>query len=310
MSESARPGDTHMAQDRGPVVHEIDAYDLPGFLEVAAAYGAERYGYVVTPNVDNFISLHESALFRDLYAQADYVLLDSRVAALFFRMLHGKRIPVIPGSDLTAALFERVIAPDDRIVLIGCNERQAELLRRRFGLRQLLHHNPPMGFIHDPAAVEACLQFIEAASPFRFCFVAIGNPQGLMVAQQAAARGRARGLGLAIGASVDFLTGKQQRAPLWMQHAGLEWLFRLLRDPRRLAWRYLVRGPKFFAYVGACKLVLRPPPARAAAPAAPAGQGSVGPVTLGPVTVPSVARPGELTHARAAGPTTIRSASR
>ena len=242
----------------GRVVHQIDDYDLPAFLEVARRFGTDRFGYVVTPNVDHLIRFHESAAFRTLYARATYILLDSRVAARVLRLVQGVRIPVCTGSDLTAALFTRVIGPADRIVLIGGSDRQAELLRRRFGLQDLRHHNPPMRFIDDPRAVEQCLQFAEAASPFRFCMIAVGTPQGETVAERLNERGRARGLVLCIGASIDFLTGAQLRAPLWMQRLGLEWLFRLIRNPRRLAWRYLVRGPKFFAYVGADDVVIRP----------------------------------------------------
>jgi exopolysaccharide biosynthesis WecB/TagA/CpsF family protein len=51
---------------------------------------------------------------------------------------------------------------------------------------------------------------------------------------------------LCIGASIDFLTGKQRRAPVWVQKAGLEWLHRLLSDPRRLASRYLIECPRIF----------------------------------------------------------------
>jgi len=78
-----------------------------------------------------------------------------------------------------------------------------------------------------------------------------------MVAHSLATRDRARGLALIIGASIDFITGKQQRAPTWMQRIGFEWLYRLINNPRRLAWRYLVRGPKFFVYVGTSRVVLR-----------------------------------------------------
>jgi exopolysaccharide biosynthesis WecB/TagA/CpsF family protein len=252
-----------MMRNRDPVTFEVDDYDLPEFLSVAVTFGAEMFGYVATPNVDGLIRLHESASFRAEYARAAYVLLDSRVAALLFRLVHRVRIPVSPGSDLTAALFGQVIKPEDRVLLIGSTEQQAQTLRERFGLKHLLHHNPPMGFIRDPAAVEACLQFMESQSPFRFCLIAVGDPQGIIIAHRLAERGRARGLAFIIGASIDFMTGKQQRAPSWMQRSGLEWLYRLLCNPRRLAWRYLVRGPKFFAYVGKCRVVLRRAPLRA-----------------------------------------------
>ena len=237
---------------------ELDDYDLPAFLSVAKNYGMDRYGYVATPNVDGFIRWYESESFRDEYSKAAYVLLDSRVAALLFRLVHGVRVPVSPGSDLTAALFHQVIKPDDRVLLVGSTESQAEMLRQRFGLRALVHHNPPMGFIRDPAAVEACLQFMESASPFRYCLIAVGDPQGVIIANRLLVRGRARGLAFIIGASIDFITGKQRRAPPWMRRMSIEWLYRLVQNPRRLAWRYLVRGPKFFWYVGRSRVILRP----------------------------------------------------
>ena len=58
--------------------------------------------------------------------------------------------------------------------------------------------------------------------------------------------GGAVGVGLCIGASLDFLTGRKARAPLWMRKASLEWLHRLLSEPRRLWRRYLVEGPRIF----------------------------------------------------------------
>jgi len=246
-----------------PISYRIDDFDLDRFVVVADGFGAERFGYVVTPNVDHLVRLHEDENFRSIHADASYVLLDSRFAAYLLRVLRGVRLPVCTGSDLTAALFDRVVKPTDRIVLIGSSAEQARMLEARFGLRELRHHNPPMGFIRDPAAIEACLRFIEAASPFRFCLIAVGTPQGESLAQRVKARGVARGLALCIGASIDFITGAQIRAPLWMRRLGLEWLFRLSRDPRRLARRYLIRSPRFFAYQRRAKVVLRPAAPRA-----------------------------------------------
>jgi N-acetylglucosaminyldiphosphoundecaprenol N-acetyl-beta-D-mannosaminyltransferase len=241
-----------------PITFEFDNYDLPGFMSAASRFGMEKYGFVATPNVDGLIRVYEDASFRGWYSKAAFVLLDSRVAALLFRLVHGIRVPVLPGSDLTAVLLQEVIKPEDRVVLIGSTAEQAQVLRERFGLKHLLHHNPPMGFIRDSAAVEACLQFVEASSPFRYCLIAVGDPQGVIVAHRLAERGRARGLAFIIGASIDFVTGKQRRAPRWMQRIGAEWLYRLLSDPRRLARRYLIRGPKFLAYVGRTRIAWRP----------------------------------------------------
>lgn len=245
----------------------VDGYDLAGFTARAAHFGQRAYGYVVTPNADHLIRLHDDPLFRELYAEAAFVLLDSRFVARLLRITRGLELPVCPGSDLTAALLREVARPDDRIVLIGGSEAQAQQLRQRHGLNALVQFIPPMGFVHDPVAVEDCLRFVEAHSPFRFCLLAVGSPQQEIVARALRQRGRVRGLALCIGASINFLTGDERRAPGWMQRLGIEWLYRLVQDPRRLAHRYLVRGPRVFAVLRGSEVVLRP--AAAAGPARP-----------------------------------------
>lgn len=238
---------------------QLDDFDLEGFLRVAAGFGSSRFAFVVTPNVDHIIRCHEDAAFQARYASADFALLDSRFAAQLLRLVKGLQLQVCTGSDLTEALFRRVIAPDDRIVLIGGSAEQAEILGERFGLRNVRHHNPPMGFIGDPRAVEECLSFIEQASPFRFCFLAVGSPQQELVAAILRQRGVARGLALCVGGALNFLTGEERRAPLWMQRLSLEWLYRLAQNPRRLWVRYLVRGPRIFGLLRQATVVLRKP---------------------------------------------------
>lgn len=236
----------------------LDDFDVEGFLGQAEHFGTGKFGYAVTPNVDHLIRYHDDPGFRSLYADASYVLLDSRFLSHIFRVFKGLRVGVCAGSDLTAQLFERVIAPDDKIVLVGGSSEQAASLANQFGLTALSHYNPPMGFFQDPGEVEACVRFVEAQSPFRFCFLAVGAPRQEALAQALKSRGIARGLALCIGASVNFLTGVERRAPRWMQQLGMEWLFRLLQDPGRLAKRYLVRGPRVFILLPLIEFLVRP----------------------------------------------------
>jgi exopolysaccharide biosynthesis WecB/TagA/CpsF family protein len=243
--------------EKGRLSCELDDYDVESFVATAKDFGQSRYGFVVTPNVDHLIRLHEDARFRELYAAARYVLLDSRFLANMLRAVTGRRLPVCTGSDLTARLLADVAAVGDRIVVIGGNEQQMRDLKARYGFRNLVQLSPPMGFIRDPAAVEACLSFVEAHSPFRFCLLAVGAPQQEILAERLQARGVARGLALCVGASIDFVTGTQRRAPQWMQNAGVEWLFRLGQNPARLATRYLVRGPRVFGLLRKTEFVLR-----------------------------------------------------
>jgi exopolysaccharide biosynthesis WecB/TagA/CpsF family protein len=274
---------------------ELDDYDLDGFLAVASTFGADRFGYVVTPNVDHLIRYHDDPKFQEQYANASYVLLDSRFLSHIFRAAKGKRIRVCTGSDLTARLFSQIIEPIDSIVLIGGSNEQARQLAQTYGLKSLHHYNPPMGFIRDPQEVEACLRFAEANSPFRFCFIAVGAPQQEIFAQLLKRRRLARGLALCIGASINFMTGKERRAPRWMQRLGLEWMYRLGVDPRRLARRYLVRGPRVFSLLRQTEVVVRAP-------------NGLGITTIAPTTIPI--QPYELALARSAMPAAPGNADR
>lgn len=261
-------------QPRPTATVRLHNCDLPGFVDIAADFGSKDYAYVVTPNVDHLIRFCDDESFRMLYAEAGFVLNDSRLLSRVVSVSKGIQLRVCTGSDLTERLLSQVVKADDRIVLVGSSAQQAKQLAQRFGLRSLKHIEPPMGFIKDPQEVEACLRFVEAQSPFRFCFLAVGSPQQEVLANKLRSRGIARGLTLCIGASIDFLTNVERRAPQWMQKAGAEWAFRLIQDPRRMAKRYLLRGPRIFLLLRHIKFDLLQLPGAACEPDAAAVSGS------------------------------------
>jgi N-acetylglucosaminyldiphosphoundecaprenol N-acetyl-beta-D-mannosaminyltransferase len=210
---------------------------------LAARPASAPFAYAVTPNADHLIRLSARPDLRPLYEAAALRLLDSRVVARVARAFGLRPPPVVTGSDLTAALFGRVIAPNDAVAVLGGPEEVAAALAARYGLTRLVHHNPPMGFDRDPAAVETALHFLET-HPARFVFLAVGSPRQEVVAEALVRRGKATGFGLCIGASLLFLTGGERRAPRPVQKAGLEWAWRLAGDPKRLARRYLLDSPQ------------------------------------------------------------------
>lgn len=219
---------------------DLDAAAAAAWI-AARPHGA-AFGYVVTPNADHLVRLARDPSLAALYHGALLRLLDSRVVAAAARGI-GLAVPVVaPGSDLTALLVQRHLRAGERFTLVGMPEAAVPRLVARLGVAAPAHHNPPMGFAGDPAAFEAAVAFV-LAHPARFVFLAVGSPQQERLAAAIAARGGASGTGLCIGASLAFLAGTETRAPRWMQRAGLEWLFRLARDPRRLARRYLLDSP-------------------------------------------------------------------
>jgi exopolysaccharide biosynthesis WecB/TagA/CpsF family protein len=242
------------------IVLELDNQDLRQFVGTAARFGTGRFGYVVTPNADHLIRYYDDPAFRGMYADAEFVLSDSRFVSYLLAITKGLRIRICTGSDLTAQLVTNVAQPEDRVILVGGSIEQAATLVQKYGLGGLRHINPPMGFINDPAEVARVLDFVEQNSPFRFCLLAVGCPRQEILAQQLKRRGVARGLALCIGASVDFLTGGERRAPVFMQRLGVEWIFRLLQSPRRLAGRYLLRGPRVFNVLRHIEIRLKPEP--------------------------------------------------
>ncbi|MBV9863506.1 MAG: WecB/TagA/CpsF family glycosyltransferase [Alphaproteobacteria bacterium] len=204
---------------------------------IAARPAGEPFDYVVTPNAANIVEMQRRPeLLEPVWTGAFLSLLDSSATQLLAR-LNGVRLPLSPGSDLTAYLFEHgIVAPDEPVAIVGCAAASIESLKARYGLRHVLHHDPPMGFIDDPAAVAQAVAFVAGAHT-RFVFIAIGAPQAQRFAWAVRQDGRATGLGFCIGASLNFLTGTEVRAPRWMRTSRLEWLFRTLQQPRRIGRR-------------------------------------------------------------------------
>ena len=210
---------------------------------------ARQFSYVVTPNVDHRVRLEkmgDTSIGQELWdacQRAQLCLCDSRVlsrlAALF-----GKRLTVVPGSDLTAAILARTPAVMP-IALIGGDTETCEALLARYGVSNIVQHIPPMGMLASPAAMTAAVEAMRNSGA-ELIFIAVGSPQGEILAHRAKEAGLTHGVALCIGASIDFLTGRQTRAPLLMRRAGLEWLFRLTSQPRRMWRRYLVDGPRIF----------------------------------------------------------------
>jgi N-acetylglucosaminyldiphosphoundecaprenol N-acetyl-beta-D-mannosaminyltransferase len=203
------------------------------------------FGYIVTPNVDHVVRINQdSAKLDHLYRDALLCLCDSRILRGLAK-LSQLDIPVTAGSDLTAELFRAVVQPSDRLTIIGGDAAMIEALKQRFGLTNVRHHNPPMGFLRSPEQFQAAVTF-AASHPARFLFLAVGSPQQELLASAIQKSSNTTGLALCIGASLEFLTGAKQRAPENWRRFGFEWLFRLLSEPRRMWRRYLVEGPRVF----------------------------------------------------------------
>lgn len=223
---------------------------IPLTLEQTQDYIAKRspsaeFKYVVTPNVDHIVRLwKDTEVYKPLYNGAWLSVCDSRILEVLAKLSSIPLSPV-PGSDLTARLFHKEIKADEPVNVIGGDDEIIATMKRDFGLTNLNQHEPPWGLKNKPDAIAACADFV-ATHPARFTFICVGSPQQEMVAQAIEARSDCVGVGLCVGASLEFLTGRIKRAPLWMQKMRIEWLHRLASEPKRLWKRYLLDGPKIF----------------------------------------------------------------
>lgn len=187
----------------------------------------------------------------------DLVVPDGQPVRWALRWLHGQKLPDrVYGPELTLRAAEALAAAGQPVYLYGSTEevllRFAATLRRRFpGLR--ISGLEPSRFRRLTATERSALVGRIRASGARAVFVGLGCPRQEVWAFELRER-----LGmpiLAVGAAFDFHAGTLPQAPRWMQDRGLEWLFRLAMEPRRLAGRYLLLNPRYLYHIARQRLV-------------------------------------------------------
>ena len=215
--------------------------DRPALLGRVAAMAREGYGYVVTPNVDHVIKLMDGRVEADVYRAADLKVCDSRILAHLAR-LRGKALTVYPGSDMTADL----LASDHDLTLgvFGPDRAAFDDLVARYPRRRFTFIDAPMLTPGTPGWIAAVDE--AARADWDVLLACVSFPKQERFAHALRAAGRKTGVTLCVGASVDFLTGRQHRAPRLYQQLSLEWLHRLMSQPRRMFRRYVLEGPAIF----------------------------------------------------------------
>jgi N-acetylglucosaminyldiphosphoundecaprenol N-acetyl-beta-D-mannosaminyltransferase len=207
-----------------------------------------RPAYVCVATVHMVMETFDSSAFRRTVNGADLVTPDGRPLVWALRSLGVKDATQVRGTDLTTHVVERAAREGLPIGLYGGTpdllERFVGILDRRYpGVRVVCRIAPPFRPLtpeEDEAVIEEIL-----SSGARILFVGIGCPK--QERWMEAHKERIPAVMLGVGAAFDFHTGRVRQAPGWMQVAGLEWLFRLLMDPRRLWKRYVRHNPRFVA---------------------------------------------------------------
>ena len=225
-----------------------------------------RGGWISTVNLDILRQWHQTPEVRDLVSQADIVVADG-MPLLWAGGIQGSPLPErVAGSTLVLTLSGAAATAGASVFLLGGNPGTAdaagEVLAGNYpGIRVAGTLCPPFGFEDDPEWMDRIARSLRDAAP-DIVFVGMGCPkqERLIVALR---DHLPHSWFIPCGISFSFLAGEVQRAPVVVQRLGLEWLHRLVQEPRRLVRRYLVHGIPFMFELLWSALVVRARGARA-----------------------------------------------
>jgi exopolysaccharide biosynthesis WecB/TagA/CpsF family protein len=231
----------------GVPIHNVTRDQVLKLIEERIVEG--KAGYILTPNVDHICRCRKDAALREAYRNCFLSVADGVWVIWASRLLGTPLREKISGSDLVEWVSEHFARRGYSLFLLGAAEGIADAaavaLRRRYGKLQIKGtYSPPMGFEKDPVALAETIRRVREAQA-DLCFVALGSPkQEILMHRFYEACGVPVMVG--IGAGLDFAAGKVRRAPQWIIRIGMEWLWRMWREPRRLWRRYLIEDAPFF----------------------------------------------------------------
>ena len=207
---------------------------------IADMIDRRRPHQVVTANLDFLLQAHGDPELRRILHRADLTLCDGTPLVWASRWLGNPLPERVAGADLVPRLLAQAAQRGHRVFLLGgtpaAGAEAAERIRARHpGIEIAGQYAPPFAPLDGMDHADIGRR-IRAAKP-DLLFVSFGCPKAeKWIARNYEALGVPVAIG--VGATIDFLAGRMRRAPVWMQRGGMEWIFRMLQEPRRLTGRY------------------------------------------------------------------------
>lgn len=219
---------------------------------IVASAGERRAGYVCVTNVHQCMMTFDDPAFRAVVNGSNLVLPDSMILRRAFGLRHRMTMPVSEkGADLMLSLCAAAEREQLPVALVGGRDDalldtlSRKLLDRFPRLHIAFRHSPPFRPT-SPAEVEQLATDLDASGA-KLIFVGLGCPkQERWMAQY---KPLLRAMMIGVGAAFDFNSGAVRPSPPWVHKAGLEWLYRLAAEPRRLWRRYLTTSPRFLLHL-------------------------------------------------------------
>lgn len=232
----------------------VTSYDKTSDLIVLAAQ-RQQSQYVCVANVHMCMEAFDSATFNKVVNNADLVVPDGKPLVWALKGLGEQQATQVRGSDLLLHLCQKAEQLRIPVGLYGGTPESLldfiRFLKKQYPqLTIVFHSSPPFRDLTQTERVDYMEEIRTSGA--RILFVGIGCPkQENWMAEH---KGKLDCVMIGVGAAFDFFSGRKKHAPRWMQQAGLEWLFRLASEPRRLWKRYLKHNPRFVFYF-ACQFV-------------------------------------------------------
>ncbi len=230
---------------------EIDNLTMDETLDaIDSLIKEDNCSYVVTPNVDHIVQLEKDEELKRVYENASLILTDGKPLIWISNWYKTPIKEKISGSDLFPRVCELAAKKGYTMYLLGAAEGVADkaaknLMDKYKGLNIVGTYSPPFGFEKDKVELKKIERQIQEVHP-DILIVGLGCPK-----QEKYMYHHCKELDVPIsfglGASIDFEAGNIKRAPRWMSEHGLEWLYRITQDPKRLAKRYLVDDMKIIS---------------------------------------------------------------
>lgn len=208
-----------------------------------------KIGHVITPNVDQIIRIESDKYFKKIYENAELLLTDGTPLVWISQWYKKPIKEKICGSDLVPDLCELAAQKGYSIFLLGAAEgvaaKAAENLKKNnSGLKVAGVYSPPYGFEKDKNEIDKINKMLFASNA-DMLFVGMGVPKQDIFIYENMNKYQIP-MSFSIGATIDFEAGIQKRAPKWINRIGMEWLYRLVRDPKRMFKRYIINDMKIF----------------------------------------------------------------
>jgi N-acetylglucosaminyldiphosphoundecaprenol N-acetyl-beta-D-mannosaminyltransferase len=206
--------------------------------------------FVVTPNVDHIVKVQSDVGLQAAYHKASLIVTDGKPVVWAAKLL-GVSVPgTVPGSDLVPAIFDDAQATQTPLTVFllgampGVADRAKAVIHAKWPMVKVVGTlSPGFGFDKKEADSKAICSIVNA-SKASLLVLGLGAPKQEIWITRYAPLLTVKAA-LCVGATIDFLAGEKARAPMWMRKVGLEWLHRMLSEPKRLAKRYLVDAVVF-----------------------------------------------------------------